>query len=404
VINLDLLQALSVWASGSPPARESVKMGELLLEQGRQEEVKWLLGFCEERAFAETPEIAARWCLIGGLVVLHDGNPLRAERYFSRAAEQAAQAGCWELRARSLHHSSLAMSRLGRPVSAVRQSLEALRVLPGSADPRVYLDVVRHLADLLRQLKLPEDALRLYEMALDLAADIQPTLVQPMRLQIAVTWDCLGDYLRAKRMNEQLLDTFRKAGNGGRVADVLNNLGIVEKHVGDLEKAQRHWLECLDYRGLHDPKRGFTLTELAEAYLWQGQETTASRLAREAYSVLAADDFATVRERTVAAGILVLLHRDCPKERRRWATALDSLVSAQEDEVARVPLYGRLIDLLYRGGAREEAGRIVQRLCAAASRSGIGLDGMNNSPVDLLAAKLTRLVEAMRGAEAAEGI
>lgn len=134
------------------------------------------------------------------------------------------------------------------------------------------------------------DYVRVRDLALQarrLASELEPEAdVMPLHL-LAVGYRLSGSYDDAARLYTESLGLNRSLGDAGMVATELHNLGHLELHRGNLERAEQYFNERETLRNMQDPYED-ALTDLNQAALsfYRGEPARARELLGSARATL----------------------------------------------------------------------------------------------------------------------
>jgi tetratricopeptide (TPR) repeat protein len=193
------------------------------------------------------------------------------------------------------------------------------------------LKISKEDGDVASESQLLEDLNRARTKRLEYVEDILPSLIQTEQ------WDT------ARSAAEEILDinSSLQPQDKSHIAAALNNLAFIEKRLGNLEAAERHYSEAIDlWRALNsntlqsDLASG--LNNLAQLHFMRGDIATAESLLREAVHILrqacGADtaDFASI-----VSALVAYVHKTPPDQ--------NTLRLAQANEMfSRVHLLARV--------------------------------------------------------------
>ncbi len=209
---------------------------------------------------------------------LNNRQPREASRWLKRALESAETFGWQEIEIQALARLGLASQWMGDRDAAnyLRQAYRRLQNSEDSVDLRDAMAVVIHGLTRLGDFE-EANALLDRDMALARELDDERGIANNyhMRFRIAFFQQKWDDALHCI---ELAVDRFRKIGNLPALATVLEAMAEAHRSLGNLEKAEDIYRECLELQENIGYSTGVAQTNLASIMLQRGRFREAERL------------------------------------------------------------------------------------------------------------------------------
>lgn len=221
------------------------------------------------------------------LGVLHQelGEPEAAQENLEEALRIFGQIGDLHGEASSLNRFGVLLRQLGRSEEAQDAYRNALRLNQqlddgcGAARSQLNLGLLEQRGG------RPVEAQTLYGQALEgCPPEDDPFLAAELLVDMAGTYDALGDLNQAAEGLQRAIPLLRQQGRAGFLAVALGNLGAMQRKLGNYEAALEAFHAGLEVaRELGDPRRQATLlNSLGHAYLRLGEPRRAVAYLQEA--------------------------------------------------------------------------------------------------------------------------
>src|SRR5713226_6739847 len=191
-------------------------------------------------------------------------------------------------RARSLalYGDSLLAFRQGKVEESRQRSQAALEAALAANDPEALTLANLGLSRVAFEDRDYPRALALAVKAREFARDLDPAMGQAPLFLHAQATRLMGDYDRASALFEQSLNLNRKIRDKGMVSAELQNLGFVEIHRGNVDVAERFFVECEKLGPVSDPySKAMSVINKAGIAFLQGNMADARTLLQRARSM-----------------------------------------------------------------------------------------------------------------------
>jgi diguanylate cyclase (GGDEF)-like protein len=253
---------------------------------------------------------------------------LQIEALAGRVDTRQVQAAAAYVRARLLRQDG----PLGR---ADRLLAQAIAQLPGATPAPVRLRLLALHADVKDATGQFDDAVRLFQQALALAAgpDSPAWLRSELMSSLAYTLYQAGQIERADAMNRQAREIAQVAGDGVALAASATTEAILATQAGDTERELRALQSALDHARQAGARRATVLglANLSDYYLKRGQYEVALQRAQEALPLARAISNGSIESLALTNGGLALVsmkRKDEGLSSVRAALAIDERTGA----------------------------------------------------------------------------
>lgn len=187
----------------------------------------------------EAVEIAANtWRL---WIVARDDE--RGSKFLSAALE-ATKKKASRSRALALYGNGLFAYRQGKLEDSLRKNQEALEIAEKIKDPEALALANLGLSRAVYEQGDYKHAFSLSAKTLELTRTLDPSMRQAPLFMNALSARMLGDYDTAADLFRKSVELNRTLGDKGMVTAELQNLGLVETHLGQFDRAEKHFREA----------------------------------------------------------------------------------------------------------------------------------------------------------------
>lgn len=237
-----------------------------------------------------------------------------------RGKTKAAARGQKLLYAKARLEECLALQYSDHPADALPACQEAYDIFLAAGDRTSAASALRNLADRTADEGRKEEALRLYDRAIQMLRETgSRSVLAAAENQMALVLEAQGQLDRAEGLFLDVKRNFEEVGDKLNIGTALDNLADIYLARGNLAKAAETYQEVLSNSVLPNGD-GYSLYHLASVYLLQGRLTEAQSEAERAIKMFAARgaDFRYATEAMDVLGDILKAAGNLDGARRRY--------------------------------------------------------------------------------------
>lgn len=241
-----------------------------------------------------------------------------------RGKTKAAARGQKLLYANARLDECVALQYSDHPADARPACQEAYEIFLAAGNRTSAASALRNLADRTADEGQKEEALRLYDRAIQMLRETgSRSVLAAAENQMALVLEAQGQLDRAEELFLDVKRNFEEVGDKYNIGTALDNLADIEIARGDLPKAAEMYREVSSASVLPEGD-GYSIYKLAGVYFLQGRLTEAQREAERAIKMLASRgaDFRYASEAMLVLGDILKARGDLDGARRHYQDSL----------------------------------------------------------------------------------